>query len=149
MNILPGCHGCPQVGHQVDDGSLAAVVRQVGMVPHVQDVEHNRPGTEVEGHVLTDGGARVALDRQVQPPLLDARHADDLAVDGELYPLRVGPQGAGMDDAGQVADVREVVNLRPGLSCFGGTHASRPWPLGSIQWAWQPPSWEWTTRRTW
>ena len=69
-------HRFVQVGFQMDDRSLPATIREVGVVRHMDQVQHDRPRAEVERDVISYRVPRVTLHREFQTPFLDGSHPD-------------------------------------------------------------------------
>jgi len=65
------------VGLEMEDGVLASVVCYVRMIAHVQNIKHDRTRTEIEGNIVPNLCARVALYVIIeQSPAFDFGHAD-------------------------------------------------------------------------
>src|SRR5208337_4728939 len=71
LAIRPG-YNLMEVRLKMEDRALAILIGQARMVPFVQEIEHDRSRTKVEGHELADLRPRVASDGQFfQPAFLD------------------------------------------------------------------------------
>jgi hypothetical protein len=91
---------------------LASLVGQSGAVSSVQEVKHYGTRAKVEGNVLPDSCAAMAMDFQLfKSPPLDFAHPNEGAVELLAQALRIRPQNAS-DNLSQVPQVRDVINLQ-------------------------------------
>jgi hypothetical protein len=96
----------------MQDRPLATTVRQVWMIRHVEQVEHDRPKAEVKGNVFTDLGPRVAADLQFfQSSALNLPHSNDLALQVLTKTFGVRPEYA-IDHPAQILQVGDMVDFR-------------------------------------
>src|SRR5262245_41586550 len=73
-------------------------------------VQHDRPVTEVERHIVAEHAAGCHQHRALEPPLLDVTVTDAHAGKSLPVTLHVRPQAAILDDSPQVVYVRNVVD---------------------------------------
>ncbi len=74
--VLCPRNGPTKVRFQMNDGLLSPAILQLGMIRHVDQVEHDGTWAEVEGNTATDTQTRVAVQRANQTPPLDSVHSD-------------------------------------------------------------------------
>lgn len=111
--IRPG-RSFHQVSFEVDDGPLPTSVRQLGVITHIDEVEHDRARAKVERDILADEVVLVALDAQLlKPASLDAAHSNRRSRTAAADHNGVRPERTLRDDLREVIDVRDVVD--PGL----------------------------------
>ena len=110
--VLCPRNGLAKIGFQMNDGLLSPTIFQLGMVSHVNQVEHDGTWAEVEGNTATDTQTRVAVQRANQTPLLDSAHSDHGSRGRTMSHVRVAQEPILGNDRLQSVYMYDVVDLR-------------------------------------
>src|SRR5688572_13556183 len=98
-----------QVHFQMNNRFLTPAICQFWMISSVQDVEHDRPGTEIERDEIANLCARYATDFEFLPAsFLDRIQPNESAVEAPNQSLRIGAYAAFGNHLRQIPNVGYV-----------------------------------------